>query len=1631
MAFQFCTNDFYLYAQTGPADPGQTQVTNESESEPSDSTGEASEETPPSDIGTPEPSAPVEEQPAAPVEEQPAAPVEEQPGTPVEEQREVASTLKVEFVDANNASVKETVEQALTSKYVKDTINLDELGIDINVEGYTLTEVKDKNDNTQVYTTETKDFVLTGNVTELQFVYTQNVQTDQPEDSQEPSTPQGGQEDQNSEEDQEDTDDEDSDSQTNEGENESADSSKDDELAYPEQILSATASDGAIITIIAKEGALPEGAEVVVEPVESDSIAQIVEDALSQEEKELQTYKAYDITILLDGEEIQPKVPIQVGITGSGVTGSEKSLFHIADGSSKADKVSVIDSGSTQIFSAEGFSIYVVTGSDAESGQGGSGTILEDGATYDISKGETIVVYSNIDRGYWHSWDIQNNDDNVEWEEIEYTVDSGWGRKEYPALKITGANSGGPVTVRHTYYTGMMQQHTETCYINVLDETGRIKVNWYVNGRINKTTYVESGEIPEYGGQPTRTETSIEDPITFAGWSTEADNYSAIVTPGPAEEGQDEINYYAIFTVQTYYYFVLPGKSNESTSASDYMHAGAGTVLIPDEYRNQRWYNTQRPINSYIIQAPSDEGIRKGLATYYSDYDPNTWDYTYIYTTYSVAKPSVDYDYSTIINNGTSVHVDLSVSINTADRTTFNYHISYPDNYVNQSKLHKANETDVPIQSTVTDNDAFNTDGYTYSSTYRYNGITYYFDGWYTDSNYQLKAEDSYSGEQSRDFYAQYITQKYTLTYDYNGGVDENNQNESKYEVAAGSLTQATVVPTRRGYTFDGWTRLDNSQKVNKNGYFYMPESDLTLKANWKEDDSQWFNVTFVAGDHGSLRGKDTFNHILVDTEWSKAVTTPTPVPEKGYKFVGWQENDQEVKTFPDTVTASHTYTARFERNFDDPTYEISIEPYNDTYDGERHSVTVSGIIEGEDTVTYSLDNENFYSKEEFENNYAPVDVVSNQVIYVKVVNGTVTRTYDLEDNSYVNITKKDVAITTPSASKVYDGIALKNADSAEVSGIIDGETYGFEVTGSQLSVGSSENTYSLTLAQEGNEYTAKSINYEIRENLGTLTVYAQSIDPEDPHDPDPEDPEQPVYMGVDTNSPSNVVYDGAAHQWLPTVTAEDGTVLVLGTDYNVTYSTTDFTNVTGEIVVTITGAGNYAGEITRTYQITPRPVTLTSGSASKNYDGTALTNSEVSITSGSLVNASDVTYAADGSITNVGSTANTIEVGYANAQMDANYDVTVEEGTLTVYAQSIDPEDPHDPDPEDPEQPVYMGVDTNSPSNVVYDGAAHQWLPTVTAEDGTVLVLGTDYNVTYSTTDFTNVTGEIVVTITGAGNYAGEITRTYQITPRPVTLTSGSASKNYDGTALTNSEVSITSGSLVNASDVTYAAVGSITNVGSSLNRISVSYVSEQMARNYVVTLVEGTLTVNTAPTTPPTTPTTPPTTPGTPGTTTDDGATTDELEVEEVEDEETPLSDGDVEDVEDNATPKGNNGIWALINLIAAIVTVILGLILLLSKRHRNDEEEDEEERQARIERGEEKEQEQKRGWICKVLGVIVAIASVVFFILTEDMSLPMALTDKWTIWMIVIAIVELVLVLVGRHWKDVDDEDQEQQA
>ena len=90
-----------------------------------------------------------------------------------------------------------------------------------------------------------------------------------------------------------------------------------------------------------------------------------------------------------------------------------------------------------------------------------------------------------------------------------------------------------------------------------------------------------------------------------------------------------------------------------------------------------------------------------------------------------------------------------------------------------------------------------------------------------------------------------------------------------------------------------------------------------------------------------------------------------------------------------------------------------------------------------------------------------------------------------------LTVTKAKLTITTPDATKNYDGKPLTSDGSIE--GLVNGETVTFKTTGSQTRVGSSTNTYSLTwdgTAQEG--------NYEIVEKLGTLKV-AQA--PKDPND--------------------------------------------------------------------------------------------------------------------------------------------------------------------------------------------------------------------------------------------------------------------------------------------------------------------------------------------------------------------------------------------------------------------------------------------------------------------------------------------------------------------------------------------------
>ena len=708
------------------------------------------------------------------------------------------------------------------------------------------------------------------------------------------------------------------------------------------------------------------------------------------------------------------------------------------------------------------------------------------------------------------------------------------------------------------------------------------------------------------------------------------------------------------------------------------------------------------------------------------------------------------------------------------------------------------------------------------------------------------------------------------------------------------------------------------------------------------------------------------------------------------YTQVTFIVNDGSLTITPKSITPDGPDTPKEEK-----TGITVTDPEDSIYDGNEHinGLTVADskldttLVENTDyTLTYSGDLIN-------------VGTVTITIKGIGNYTGEFTKTYQILPREYT--------VTTNTDSKVYDGTAL--IAGGTVNNLVKDETVGFTITGSQTNVGTSDNTYELNWTG-----TAKETNYKHgKDSIGTLTVTRQSIVP------DPEHPE--TYKEVTITSPSDEVYDGKEHKWIPTVTDKEGNELVAKTDYEVTYSTTDFTNVTGTITVTITGIGNYTGKATRTYSITPKTYTVTTESDSKVYDGTALTaGGKVS----GIVKGETVDLTITGSQTSVGTSDNTYELNWTGSAKESNYKHGKDSiGTLTVKAKSIVPDGPDTPEEKK------TGITVSDPSDSKYDGKEHREVLTVQdTKTNEELVAEKDYSVTYSD-DLVNA-GTVTITIEGTGNYTGSFTKTYEITKRSVTLTSATASKTYDGQALTSTSITVSGDGFVKGEGATYNVTGTQTEVGNSANSFEYKLNENTLASNYDITKVVGTLTITAAPA--PVIPAPTPRTPSVPQ------VITPVETVETVEKEETPKAEEPkTEKVEEEYTPKASpQYYWALINLICAILTVLFGLLLLISKRHKDeDDEEDDDETKEQVtnkdDEDKEQEQEKKRGTFTRVLAVLIAIVSVVFFLVTEDLSLPWTWTDQWTIWMVVLGLVQIVVFFVGRKWKNVDNDDEDEEA
>ena len=145
--------------------------------------------------------------------------------------------------------------------------------------------------------------------------------------------------------------------------------------------------------------------------------------------------------------------------------------------------------------------------------------------------------------------------------------------------------------------------------------------------------------------------------------------------------------------------------------------------------------------------------------------------------------------------------------------------------------------------------------------------------------------EDIYTKNEALTLYPVWNTNKYTITFDTNGG-SEIAPITQDY----GTEITAPDNPTRKGYTFKGWDK-----EIPKT----MPAENITVKAQWE------INQYTIAFD---TNGGSEIAPITQD--YGTEITAPDNPTRKGYTFKGW---DKEI---PETMPAENiTVKAQWEIN--------------------------------------------------------------------------------------------------------------------------------------------------------------------------------------------------------------------------------------------------------------------------------------------------------------------------------------------------------------------------------------------------------------------------------------------------------------------------------------------------------------------------------------------------------------------------------------------------------------------------------------------------------------------------------------------------------------------------------------------
>lgn len=592
-----------------------------------------------------------------------------------------------------------------------------------------------------------------------------------------------------------------------------------------------------------------------------------------------------------------------------------------------------------------------------------------------------------------------------------------------------------------------------------------------------------------------------------------------------------------------------------------------------------------------------------------------------------------------------------------------------------------------------------------------------------------------------------------TVTYHSNFGTDRTYVTDAEVNNARITVADYTTLglPAREGYTFAGWNTKDDGTGTRFAAGADARVDDKVpndLYAQWTPNTDTTYKVEFYYqnddGSYPSTASKTEPRTGTTDTTVSVTDTDKADKENGKYTFDANNINNKES----DTVAADGSLVLKlyFKLNQADVTVNYY---WNETTDKVATSKPLSAQTVGSVITTETAIAIEGYT------------ALPNQTCSLIV--GA-----DASENVINFYYYKNVELTANSKTETYDG--TEKSVSGYTGAPADADFSAITVGAKGTEVG----TYPANFTEGTKGTVDANKKYIVTEaNNGQLKI-----------NPVTDKVTVTIKGHKDTKT-----YDGKEHS----VTGYDVTI----TGGNNQYTTNDFSfsgtkTITGTNVADSKDMGLQAEQFTNTntnftnvefvveedgkLTIEKRTVTLTSGSDSKQYDGTPLTKDEVNVTSGSFADGEGATYDVTGAITNVAENKpnnNTFTYTLSEGTTAGNYVIEIMCGTLKITPVAAE---------------VTVKIKGHT-TDAIYDATEK------TAEGYDVISIS---NELYTANDFA-LTGKDKVTGTAAGQYDmnlafknisenffkvtfvvedGKLT----IAKRDVTVTGESATKVYNG---------------------------------------------------------------------------------------------------------------------------------------------------------------------------------------------------------------------------------------------------------